>query len=332
MEKIKFSADTEPIQGDDSVLKQKKATEEIEKLYKKPTTQEELYENIKILREIPEDEMGPMVIVKLGDPGKDHKFVYMTDQDGREYVIAMPIEKKSMHRDIANLCRRLYKKDLHVVGGGYIHTDGNKLVIDKTSGDYGQAPKERVKQILETKFPNIEIEAYTLKDSEGINEEARLREMLDSLDSDVQRELYTDVLNSKAIKLGFDYTSKPKQIGDNKDFAYTVYSSENGSSFGFDTLYIGFKNKAGEIISKDILREKGYIHIRDVGIDSEKNVLNVDYIIDGKKEALSIPLDELEDFEMKFDLDEVEEKIFKMYKDMQPIFEQATVYHGVSSQ
>jgi len=223
--------------------RQKITTDKIEQFYKKPETPEELAENMKILKEIPEDVTDPKVVIKLGSPEEAHKFVFMEDEDKRQYVIALPIDKKGWHAEIANFSRRLYKKDIHAIGGGYIHTEGDKLIVDGTSGSYGEAPKEAVRKILQKKFPDVEIEAYSLADYDAKRKEEEYRKTLESMENTIQKELYAEVLDRKAIKLGLDYTSKPKNIEGADDFAYMVYSSENGSSFGFDTLYIGFKDK-----------------------------------------------------------------------------------------
>jgi hypothetical protein len=47
-----------------------------------------------------------------------------------------------------------------------------------------------------------------------------------------------DVFDYLAIKLVSDYTSRPRNAEGSDDVAYRFYSSENGLSFGFDTLYI----------------------------------------------------------------------------------------------
>ena len=117
----------------------------IEQFYKRPKSQEELVENMRTLKRLPADTSTPKVIIKLGDPRESHKFVFMEDEDARKYVVCLPIGKKSMHTEITNFTRRLYKKDISVVGGGYMHTKENKLIIDGTSGTYGEAPKKRLK-------------------------------------------------------------------------------------------------------------------------------------------------------------------------------------------
>lgn len=318
---------TEEEGRENDLAKQQATTFDIEKFYKKPENQEELIENIRILKELPEDASDPKVIIKLGDPNESHKFVYMEDEDGRKYVIALPIDKKCMHAEIANLSRRLYKKDIHAIGGGYIHTEGDKLIIDGTSGSYGEAPKNAVKEILQKKFPGLQIEAFSLADYDAEGRENEYKKILESFESTFQKELYADVLDHRAVKAGFDYTSRPKNVEGNKDLAYMVYSSENGSSFGFDTLYIGYKNPRGEIKSKDIARERWYINIQEIKVENGNILIN--YIADNKKYTLNIKLDEIENFEMTSNLNDIEEQLVKMYKKNQSVYKNANVFHGL---
>lgn len=318
----------------------KKITKEVEKFYKKPETHQELVENMRILREIPEDKVEPKVIVKLGSPEKEHKFVYMKDDEDREYVMALPIEKKDYHRKIVSFAKKLYGKDLEVIGGGYIHTEKGKMVVDRSSGDYGVPPKNRVKEILMKKFPGLDIEVQGKSlDGEEAEERARMEAKKEQgnfeheikLEDEFLINFYNDVLNNKALKLGMDYTSTPKRVEGAENLSYMVYSSENGSSFGFDTLYVGYKDKKGEIKSIGVVKEKGYIHINEIKV--EDNVLSINYSCDGRDEQKSIPLDQVEKSESRLKLDEPEKNILKMYKDMQPILSSLNnIYHGVSSQ
>lgn len=306
--------------------KQQNITSKIEQFYKKPVTEEELVKNIRILKEIPEDVSDPKVVIKLGSPDRAHKFVFMEDDSGRQYVIALPIEKKAFHRDIANFSRKLYQKNLQVIGGGYIHRDGDNLVVDGTSGDYGEAPKEIVRDILKKKFPDLNIEVFALEDHDQVNKEEELQRKLESLKTTVQKELYTDVLN-KAVKLGCDYTRLPEQIANKDDLAYMVYSSENGSSFGFDTLYLGYQDKNQEIKSKAVLREGGYIHVNQVDLQDDQVFFT--YRVAGEEKKLAISLDKIEQFETITNLDDTEKQLLQMYQDMKGAFANANVYHGI---
>lgn len=148
----------------------------IENFYKKPETHEELVENMRILKEIPEDITDPKVVIKLGNPEVPHKYVTMADGDKREYVIAMPIERKVNHRDIVELAEKLYEKSFSNISGGYISIEGNKLVIRGSSESFGRADNRHIAEILRKKFPDLEIEAkdvlkYKVKGEEQLPKE-----------------------------------------------------------------------------------------------------------------------------------------------------------------
>lgn len=299
----------------------------IEQFYQKPSTQEELVQSMKELRKISEDTTEPKVVVKLGASNESHKFVLMEDKNSRQYVIALPIEKKKFHRDIENFSRRLFQKNLNVIGGGYLHTDEEKLIVSGTSDSYGEAPKSLVKEILERKFPDVTIEAISLQDAKEEVKEYQLRKTLDALETPVQKELYADVLH-KAVKLGSDYTKLPEQIAGREDLAYMIYSSENGATFGFDTLYLGYKNKNGEIQSKDVLRERGYI--RGIQCDVQDTNVHFTYRVGEAEKELSVPLGGVEGFEAISNLSDTENQLLTIYQENQAVFKDAHVFHGTS--
>ncbi len=343
MKELNLDKNIKNSKAKDYNAKIKEINEKVEKFYKKPETHEELVENMRVLKDIPEEKIEPKVIVKLGSPNDSHKFVYMKDLDEREYVIALPIEKKSHHRKILEFAEKLYNKALVVVGGGYIHTEDDKMIIDQSSGDYGPAPKNRVKEILKEKFPNLEIEIRGKSlDSKEAKKEAKEKAKAEeeknqgnyeseiNAEDEFQKEFYNDVLNNHALRLGFDYTSEPKRIDNRKDLVYMIYSSENGSSFGFDVLYIGYKDSSGKTKTKPVLKEKGYIHIDK--ISAKDNTLTINYRCDGENKEKIIDLNNLESVQAKLDLDPAEEKIIDMYKEMQPVLKQADIFHGVSSE
>jgi len=149
----------------------------VERFYSKPKTHEELVERFKTLVELPESPEHPKVIIKLDDPNALHKFVYMTDTEGREYVVALPMGRKvttkygvkkiAFHEDIASFINKLVQRETggnvqikKVNGGGHITTRGERLLIGGRSGDYGEAPKEEVARILNETFPELEIHFY----------------------------------------------------------------------------------------------------------------------------------------------------------------------------
>lgn len=325
MIKEQFIAQTE--NENDSISRRNVVTDKVEQFYREPQTQEELVENMRLLKEIPDSTSDPKVVIKLGDPHANHKFVHMKDEDGKQYVIALPIDKKPMHAQIANFARKIYKKDFQVIGGGYIHTEGDKLIVDGTSGSYGEAPKEAVGKILQETFPDLTIESVSILEDEAKRREDRYTQFLNSLETTVQRELYADVFDQQAIKMGYDYTSKPKSISNNEDYAYMIYSSENGGSFGFDTLYLGHKNKRGDIQSTGILRERWDIHVNNVKI--EDDTITMSYLTNNQEKTISVPIGDIDTTEMTSSLSEVEKKLENIYKDNKEVFKDTDVVHGL---
>ncbi len=132
-------------------FKHYKEPENVEEFYRKPQSSEELIERMKILKEIPEDTSIEKVVIKLGNPQEGHKFDFMKDEEGRIYLIALPIEKYNAHVDIKDFAEKLYKKKLEAIGGGYIKGDviKNEILIFDRSGSYGYVPKYKIKEILE---------------------------------------------------------------------------------------------------------------------------------------------------------------------------------------
>ncbi|MEI6553698.1 MAG: hypothetical protein WCO09_03955 [bacterium] len=129
----------------------------VKKFHSKPENQEEMLENLRILKEIPEDISDPKVVIKLGDPSIPNKFISMTDEEGREYVIAMPLDRKAYHRDILALAEKLYQKEFSNVKGGYIITEGDSLVVNGSSEGFGKANHSKVARLLQEKFPNLKV-------------------------------------------------------------------------------------------------------------------------------------------------------------------------------
>lgn len=133
-----------------------------EQSYSKPENHDEMVENMKILRELPEDISDPKVVIKLGNPEIAHKYVTMKDEDGREYVIAMPIENKKFHHEIVALAEKLYQKKFSDISGGYINIDGDRLIVRGASEGYGRGDNKHVVEILQKKFPELKVEAKAI--------------------------------------------------------------------------------------------------------------------------------------------------------------------------
>jgi hypothetical protein len=82
-----------------------------------------------------------------------------------------------------------------------------------------------------------------------------------------------------APKLGIgDYTQYPEFPKKRKDVCALKHTASNGSSYGFDTIYLIWKEKNGEINHRklaDTQFTKDYLHI--FSVSAEGNQINVDY-------------------------------------------------------
>lgn len=294
---------------------------EIEDMYTKPEDSEELKVRIQEIKQIPENIDTPKVLLKLGEPSGEDKFVHMIDKEGRDYVIALPVKKYGYHADIVNFARKIYKKEFDIKGGGWIHTEKGKITIDKTSQGYGEADKDFVKKILEKSFPDLEVTSTTVrKESIGQAQERDLEKynaVIESLGSEISKHLYADVVHNKAVVLGMDMIQKPFDIEHaSEKIAGMVYQSENGSSFGFDTLYIGRVMEDGTYGTYEIAQSRGSlfpkIEIREDGIlDIQINMLEGQQSIEIQPENI----DKIDTLNL---MNEVDKGLLNMYKRLQP--------------
>ncbi|MEZ4211192.1 MAG: hypothetical protein R3B39_02805 [Candidatus Paceibacterota bacterium] len=310
--------------------------DKLEQFYNKPENDEELAERVGIIKDIPEQINTPKVLLKLGDPKKPDKFVHMKDEDGREYVIALPIEKQSWHRDIASFCRKLYKKDLRVLGGGYTHAEGDKLVIHGKSGDFGEADKSRVGQILREAFPQLNIEIISEVEKEREREENNKRqkytEALEKIGEKFAQDFYKDVVDNMAVRMGHDMTMFPKKIdGSDSNLFYMVFRSENGSSFGVDTVFVGYEDENGQVQSKEVAQTRWTLEITKSYV--ENGVLNMEIKTEGGQVYnFSSPVNSLDEASTISNLDERDKIILNMYKESQDVYKRvniAQIYHGL---
>lgn len=282
-------------------------------LYNKPETQEELQERVHILKEIPDRIDTPKVLIKLGDPAKADKYVYMQDDEGREYVIALPIDKAEYHREIANFARKLYGKDFNVIGGGYLSVRDGKLIVHGSSGSYGEAPK-RVVSLVQEALPDIEVVDESPKEASNIE----YKKTIDSIKDSVQSELYSVVFGDLAVRMGYDMTMMPKTADGAPDMAYMVYRSENGGSFGVDTLFAGLRKEDHSFVIKDLAITRW--EMRDVSVKVEGDNVIAEFESSGEKNTLTFPLKELAQQKPYTDLNDAENNILGMYRDNQAIY------------
>lgn len=310
--------------------------EKVEQFYDKPETDEDLEKRVGIIRGIPDNINTPKVLLKLGDPSRPDKFVHMRDEDGRDYVIALPIEKRAYHRDIASFCRKLYNKELTVIGGGYTHAEGNKLIVHGKSVDFGEADKEKVGQILQEAFPDLKIQIITVAEK-AEEERERLRkeeesgikkdyvEALEKIDGKLEKEVYEDVVLNKAVRMGYDLTMLPRSIDGAKDnMAYMVFRSENGSSFGVDALYVGYKDAEGNTKSKEVAQTRWNLSVTKAEV--KDGILTIDFKTeDDKNYTVSTPIDDVENIDTISNLNETEKIILEMYKNNQEVYKRSHV-------
>jgi hypothetical protein len=154
----------------------------VRRFYSRPGTYDELLRRLREVRNVLTDsERKERAIVKLEDPIYVEKFVYAIDTKGNEYVIAIPSNVvKTGHRGIVDFMNRLLKRcgvDSYipdttigesdteqgrpgVYGGGFIALRYNRLLVFGKSQSYGEAPKERVVQILQRAFPDVLVKGY----------------------------------------------------------------------------------------------------------------------------------------------------------------------------
>ena len=78
--------------------------------------------------------------------------------------------------------------------------------------------------------------------------------------------------------LGYDFTYDPEYPKTRKDVAAVRRLAENGSTYGYDTIYLVWKTKTGEIESKELMdssTSKDYLCIRGVREERDKIVVKV---------------------------------------------------------
>lgn len=81
-----------------------------------------------------------------------------------------------------------------------------------------------------------------------------------------------------ARNLGCDYYGGSTFPKDRKDVCAAKYTSENGSTYGYDTIYLVWKNAKGEIQHTALINSKDtkdYIHIEEVVAEDNKITVKV---------------------------------------------------------
>lgn len=76
-------------------------------------------------------------------------------------------------------------------------------------------------------------------------------------------------------RLGYDYTHAPEFPKDRKDVCAVVHTTENGSTYGYDTVYLVWKEPDGTVKHKEIKNSratKDYIHIKELEVNKDGSV------------------------------------------------------------
>jgi len=85
-----------------------------------------------------------------------------------------------------------------------------------------------------------------------------------------------DLVDRIGPSLGCDYTSGPVFPKTRNDVAAVRRTAEDGSDYGYDTIYLVWKTKSGAIKSKELMdssSSKDYVHVKDV--TETKSTINV---------------------------------------------------------
>ncbi|MEM5831140.1 MAG: hypothetical protein QXO40_02970 [Candidatus Aenigmatarchaeota archaeon] len=78
-------------------------------------------------------------------------------------------------------------------------------------------------------------------------------------------------------KLGYDYLSDFKKLK-NKNVAVAVWATENGSTYGYDTVYLVWKDKNGKINYEELTNskiDKAYLIINELKEEGDKIIIEV---------------------------------------------------------
>ncbi|MEM7819349.1 MAG: hypothetical protein QXD48_00790 [Candidatus Aenigmatarchaeota archaeon] len=78
-------------------------------------------------------------------------------------------------------------------------------------------------------------------------------------------------------KLGYDYLSGEKQL-EGKNVAAFVWAAENGSTYGYDTVYLVWKDKKGKINYEELTNsryDKAYLSIDELREEGDKIIIKV---------------------------------------------------------
>lgn len=295
----------------------------VNSFYRRPKTDEELRAGVRALRETPEDISTPKIVIKMDNPGDDHRFIFARDKDERRYLLCLPRRKARTHHDIAHFAQKLYKKDLEVLGAGFMRTEGDALIIEGDSFEYGEAQKLVVARLLKDQFPNMNVQTHAQFDSHKDQRRASFEQAIERHTTQFQRDAYKDIVANRAIRLGCDMARPMILLEGSNDIAYMTYASENGTSFGFDTLYLAYIDKNGRTQTKEVLRTRDAMTIQEARVE-DGHIHMICTTRTGDK-RVDVSVEEIAHAPLVSDLNTMEEQFLNMFMEHQD----AIGYEGI---
>lgn len=262
--------------------------------------------------------MTGKVIFNINE-GEEAKFIYGTTKD-QEVVCALPLNQYGFHREIYQKLKS-EEISLEKVSGGFVQNESDRIILHGSSESYGQAPMEHVKELLEEETGK-EVVYKRDKDFKQEKRERKFQEVLGNFESELEREAYRAVYDL-GTRAGYDYMQKPVTTG---DCSLIIFSTENGSSFGFDTLWLNYNGLEG-MITKPISYERGYIQNNSIKANQNGNELDISYSSSDGIRNLQIPLYNLENYQPASHLSSIDEELKRMYEQKQEIYKGTEVTH-----
>ncbi|MFH0803660.1 MAG: hypothetical protein V1877_00895 [Candidatus Tagabacteria bacterium] len=83
------------------------------------------------------------------------------------------------------------------------------------------------------------------------------------------------LINRIGPRLGYDYTHEPEFPEGRNDVCAVVHTTENGSTYGYDTVYLVWKEPDGTVKHEEIRNSrstKDYIHIKSVKVKKDGSI------------------------------------------------------------
>src|ERR1700675_1793522 len=90
-------------------------------------------------------------------PDVNQRFVHLTDDEGRDYLVSLPKEKAEFHSDILTYANDHFGKKLNPHGGGKIKISDNIIHLSGKSNVLGDFNKEKVTEILKKAYPKSSV-------------------------------------------------------------------------------------------------------------------------------------------------------------------------------